>query len=994
MITAFVDNDVINALKDLKDKSNKGDKQNIKVEFIDTAPLTAVVTYDGSDANITIYVRDELHSDGQVASEATVNAGNLSSDDENAEVSFAVAEGVNYVLKERGLFEECAKLDETKQGVFLGLNQNNEITVKIVEGKKRPQLLCTSLFGEPRMMRPYSDEIMSQFVIDSMSFEEKEKAANEGNPDAMENLALLYLNGDKGTEVNPEKAYDWFLKCAETGNEQAMFNVGLLTAKGFGTRRNFTKAAKWMRNALEGGYEDAKTIAPEFERLAKAEKEAKTGDPQAQAEVSGGLMRLADSLEQAGTEKDYKESVKWAKKAVEQENADGYWYLALAYEHGRGVKPDMSKAIELYQKGAAAGSSECKLNLASEYLSGEHIRKNKKRGFALIKEAAENGYGSAMREMGRYYQFEDGTEEGLKKAVDWYEKALEVIEDPELAQRVAILRMMLEKSSEIGDDYQEDDDESLPDGYLEALERGTNGEDLNNSENDEDLNATDNEQTLLTQVVTKADGTKKEMAIWGGYELDGYDRTLNIFINQNDFDKIFHCLNERKFHSDNIFDPCKQDTGYQITVDYMDAAVTRILRYGEGKISLETYVRDERKTCQQINEELTREYETTDLEHIAEYEDDKTCLVLIVYFFALRKYLLEKSIVQKLYSMYDESAGVVVGVNRKGEITTKIVKGLERPDLPCMIFLLGKQMCRPYIDELLGLKSTGIRKPRDPELTAKIAAARANAEKEEKLKAAKKEADKKKVEKKKLEKQAAEKKKEKEEKKKKLERQKKKEAEEKRKKEKEIWQAKVKEIKKNRDVEKKKRLKLYCDEYEMSIAKIQSKRDSDVANESKKISELKERIARNKAELNNLGIFDFGKKKELKESIKQDTKSVVDAENAILSFEKNTSEETVFVEKTYKAKKDTLDTELDKEFVIPKSPEEIYRESRMTDAQRLVYETLKLCDGPVKITDLQKMNPELESWSIQKLAAILTCLKNERVVKLTEVRGKKLFELV
>ena len=26
------------------------------------------------------------------------------------------------------------------------------------------------------------------------------------------------------------------------------------------------------------------------------------------------------------------------------------------------------------------------------------------------------------------------------------------------------------------------------------------------------------------------DGTQKEMAIWGGYELDGYDRTLNVFI--------------------------------------------------------------------------------------------------------------------------------------------------------------------------------------------------------------------------------------------------------------------------------------------------------------------------------------------------------------------------------------------------------------------------------------------------------------------------------
>ena len=30
------------------------------------------------------------------------------------------------------------------------------------------------------------------------------------------------------------------------------------------------------------------------------------------------------------------------------------------------------------------------------------------------------------------------------------------------------------------------------------------------------------------------DGKEKEIAVWGGYELDGYDRTLNVFINADD----------------------------------------------------------------------------------------------------------------------------------------------------------------------------------------------------------------------------------------------------------------------------------------------------------------------------------------------------------------------------------------------------------------------------------------------------------------------------
>ena len=98
-------------------------------------------------------------------------------------------------------------------------------------------------------------------------------------------------------------------------------------------------------------------------------------------------------------------------------------------------------------------------------------------------------------------------------------------------------------------------------------------------------------------------------------------------------------------------------------------------------------------------------------------------LVYGLSFLGLRKYLLKKGIVQKLYAMFDESSGVLVKVSKSGTITTKIVKGMDRPDLPCDVFLFGEQICRPYIDEMLGLESSGVRKPRDPELVAKLAEA-------------------------------------------------------------------------------------------------------------------------------------------------------------------------------------------------------------------------------------------------------------------------------
>lgn len=1019
MITAFVDENAMNALAGLKTESDESSKQNITVEFIDAAPLTAEVVYNNADAEITIYVRDEMHTNENIAFQATVSAGNVSSDEETVEVAYAVSEGINSILKEKGMLEECTKLDGEIQGVLFGVDKNDDITVKIVEGKKRPSLLCTTLFGAPRMMRPYADEIMSQFEMGSMSFEEMEEAANEGDSDAMEQLAMAYLNGNDEIEENPEKAYYWFVKCAESGNDQAMFNVGLFTAKGFGTERDFAKAAEWMRRASEAGDDDAEACAIEYEKLAVAVEKAKSGDAQAQADLAGGLMKLGGSLDQAGEGKDYEESVMWAEKAVAQGNADGYWTLALAYHHGRGVNKDINKAIEMYQKGAEAGSDSCKHNLACEYMTGENINKDQKKAFALIKEAAENGYGLAMRDLGRCYQFANGTPGNMKKAVEWYEKALEVIDDPELAQKTAMFKMMADADPDFGEDYPESEDDAeldlanLPEDYLAALEdvkaeiEAESDDEVSDKENnavtesdeelskEEAMDALKNGQGVLKQVVTKADGTKKEVAIWGGYELDGYDRTLNVFMNQSDIGRFFQMITEDEINLDGVLDPCDQEIGFQITVDFMDCAAMYILRKGEGKLTAEMYVRDERKTCQNIVEAGTGEF---DLSEDGTLSVDKETLVenkFLVYalgILGLRKYLLKERIVHKLYNMFDEAAGVEIKVSKGGAVTAKIVKGMERPDLPCEVFLFGEQICRPYFDELLGLKSTGIRKPRDPEFAAKLKAAEEKAQREEEEKKAAEEKARKEAEAKRLE-----------------EEQKAKEAAEaKKKQEMDDWKAKADKIKQNREAERSKRLEQYENEYKSSMARIQSKKDSDISDARKRIADLREKIERDNTELAGLGIFMFGRKKELRLIIENDTKTISDIESSIPTIEKKASEEIATAEKNYKQKKDNLDSELDKEFVIPDSPEEIerkrqeeeYRKAHMTKTEKenerikeVILEALACSFEPMSIVDLQKNDYELGSLSNQKVSALVRRLVDEgKVKKVIEGKVSK-FEL-
>ena len=246
---------------------------------------------------------------------------------------------------------------------------------------------------------------------------------------------------------------------------------------------------------------------------------------------------------------------------------------------------------------------------------------------------------------------------------------------------------------------------------------------------DEMLNELQSGNGIVKQTVTLPDGTQREMAVWGGYEYDGFDRTLNVFINSKDlllFGKKMAASDDQESDHIDETDPCEYEKGIQITVDFLDLPETIIVRRGDGKFTSTGYARDERKSYADLVEEACDELDLEEdgsLIISREILDSHRGLTLaFVIMFGLREYLLNTGVVKQLYDMFDESAGVVVKVNKNEKITTKIVRGRERPNLPCRVFLMGDQMCRPYIDEILGLKSPAMRKPKDPELVAKMQA--------------------------------------------------------------------------------------------------------------------------------------------------------------------------------------------------------------------------------------------------------------------------------
>ncbi len=110
------------------------------------------------------------------------------------------------------------------------------------------------------------------------------RAADEGDPTAMHNLALYYFRGEGGPQDTPAAA-QWFKKAAQHGVVDSQYNLGLLYQSGSGVPRDLTQAYKWFTIAANSGDGEARASAMELEsklsaaQLAAAESQAGAFEP-------------------------------------------------------------------------------------------------------------------------------------------------------------------------------------------------------------------------------------------------------------------------------------------------------------------------------------------------------------------------------------------------------------------------------------------------------------------------------------------------------------------------------------------------------------------------------------------------------------------------------------------------------------------------------------------------------------------------------------------
>lgn len=86
-------------------------------------------------------------------------------------------------------------------------------------------------------------------------FEDYLKKANNGDAESMFNVSMCYYGG-KGVEQDWDKGFKWCLKSAEANYPTGMLAVAMLYGSGIGVEKNKDNARKWFTEVYEYAMKD------------------------------------------------------------------------------------------------------------------------------------------------------------------------------------------------------------------------------------------------------------------------------------------------------------------------------------------------------------------------------------------------------------------------------------------------------------------------------------------------------------------------------------------------------------------------------------------------------------------------------------------------------------------------------------------------------------------------------------------------------------------
>lgn len=211
-----------------------------------------------------------------------------------------------------------------------------------------------------------------------------------GSTDAMRHIAWHHLYG---TEKNPEKAIELYLKAGGLGDGEAYGALGELYRDGTGVVKNDVTAVSWFRKGADLGATNAM--------------------------LNLGWMYF----EGRGVEKSTSMARQWYERSATTGNIEAARLLGWCYLNGTCTEQNDAKAFTLFKTAAEAGNKSAANTLGWLYERGRGTTVDKDKAQHWWELAAEGGDSSAMFNLGIFYRDGLGSLQDDEEALKWFKKA-------------------------------------------------------------------------------------------------------------------------------------------------------------------------------------------------------------------------------------------------------------------------------------------------------------------------------------------------------------------------------------------------------------------------------------------------------------------------------------------------------------------------------------------------------------------------------------------
>ena len=183
-------------------------------------------------------------------------------------------------------------------------------------------------------------------------------------------------------ELNEGAAFEWFLRSAKQGYEEAIYVIALCYETGTFVDENPETAARW-RKLLPNQPES--TEPPPDEEKEPPEPLPDDGEENYQ------------SARRCLAEKDYTGAAMFYRHAAEAGHAKAQCSYGKCLYLGTGVEKNIYAAFSWFSKAAAQGLDIAQYNLGVMYLRGTGVEKDRAEAKKYFRMAAENGHAEAAK---------------------------------------------------------------------------------------------------------------------------------------------------------------------------------------------------------------------------------------------------------------------------------------------------------------------------------------------------------------------------------------------------------------------------------------------------------------------------------------------------------------------------------------------------------------------------------------------------------------------